>query len=475
MNVAPRIDYRRARAMLARAARLLALASEIQAHGRRRSIDTSPLLARGMEVLAHLDPESAASPHLVFVRGLFSRHLDEKPVERAEVERYEAALRWARGWLKRSDARVRARASPAERAWELRHRLRLGSFRAAAVVLGVFLGAVCLELGLRVRAAASPPRDDLGRAALAVPPPVVDACDVQRHQAGLGEIVRPSRVHDVVYELKPNVDTCFVGARLTTNEDGQRAPVRYARPRPPGVYRILLLGDSIALGWGVEYEQTFAARVQEELAATSGRAVEVIDAAVPGYNTTMEVAGYLSTGKSYEAQCVAVFFCGNDLAVPHLMTAPSWRPVDGSYLLAGIRALGEPPGDDRWFKVAEGPLSSSLRDEDASWVPPEYRHMVGLTGYRHALGELARAAAANGATVVNFADYSTLKYVASAEEFTGFQRELGIVLPPFEYPLDEKYHLSSTDPHPNVEGHAEIARRVLAGLRATRACLPDAP
>jgi hypothetical protein len=357
---------------------------------------------------------------------------------------------------------------------ERRRPLRWWTFRVVGVVLGLVASMLSSEIVLRIRARARPTLEEgLRRAELARPPPVTDACDVQQRQAGLGDIVRPSLATDVVYELKPNVDTCFYGARTTTNDEGIRAPAHYARPRPPDVYRILVLGDSIGFGQAVRYEDTFAARIQSALEARSnGRRVEVVNTSVPGYNTAMEVASYLATGATYQAQCVLVAFCGNDLAVPHLMLA-SMLPWRGSYLLGALRELGRPPTRGLWYRVAEGPLAMSIREEDAGDVPEEYRHMVGLSGYKRALTLLARAAAASGTTVVNFADYGPVSWLASPEDFTDFQRELGIAVPPFAFPVDRKYWVAFNDPHPNSAGHRELSERMLAGLSALKVCMPE--
>ena len=85
---------------------------------------------------------------------------------------------------------------------------------------------------------------------------------------------------------------------------------------------------------------------------------------------------------------------------------------------------------------------------------------------------LAVAAAAKGTTVVSFADYRPVEYVAPPEEFIAFQRKLGIVVPAFVFPAESTYWLSLDDPHPNVEGHAELSRRMLAGLATEAACMP---
>jgi lysophospholipase L1-like esterase len=464
-------SYRRACRVLAEAARLLSLAIALDGRAPRGAVDGAPLAARALALLRQVDGAGEDASHAAVVNDLARRHLDLGRVGAQEVERYGRALRWARKWHRQIASRARARASPDDRARERRRRLRGVAIRVIAAVLGVVVSAGAVESWLRLRAR-STLEDGLRRAELARPPAFIGGCDGGQPGADLREMVRPSAFPDLVYDLKPDVDTCFKNARVTTNHDGQRASVSYSRAKPQDTYRIVLLGDSNAFGWGVAQEDIFATRMQSALAAASGRSVEIINLAVPGYNTAMEVASYLAKGAAYSPDCVMVLFCGNDLSVPFLMRE-SVRKVHGSYLLGALVAPGAPaPPDFGWFHVAEGPLLASMRDEEAEGVPDEYRHMVGLSGYRSALSRLAVAAAAKGTTVVSFADYRPVEYVAPPEEFIAFQRKLGIVVPAFVFPAESTYWLSLDDPHPNVEGHAELSRRMLAGLATEAACMP---
>ena len=60
---------------------------------------------------------------------------------------------------------------------------------------------------------------------------------------------------------------------------------------PPGGRRILFLGGSIALGWGVPEEQTVEARLQDAL-RRSGQRVQVLNGGVGNYNAERYVSRY---------------------------------------------------------------------------------------------------------------------------------------------------------------------------------------
>lgn len=67
--------------------------------------------------------------------------------------------------------------------------------------------------------------------------------------------------------------------------------------KPPGVFRILILGDSITYGQGVKKEETFSEKL-EGLLNNDGKGgkFEVINTGIPGLNTTEELAIFLDKG-----------------------------------------------------------------------------------------------------------------------------------------------------------------------------------
>jgi len=88
-------------------------------------------------------------------------------------------------------------------------------------------------------------------------------------------------------------------------------------PKPHDVFRVLVLGDSIAYGEKVHRRQTFCSKL-EELLNEQHRKVEVINAGVTGYTSYNELQYYLAHGRAFEADIVVAAFCLNDVANPRL-------------------------------------------------------------------------------------------------------------------------------------------------------------
>ncbi|HEV7669827.1 MAG TPA: SGNH/GDSL hydrolase family protein [Thermoanaerobaculia bacterium] len=78
--------------------------------------------------------------------------------------------------------------------------------------------------------------------------------------------------------------------------------------KPPGVYRIVVIGDSIAAGLKVDrFEDTFPAILSERLNAR-GVKTEVISLAVSGYNTQQEVETLREKGLRYRPDLVILSY-----------------------------------------------------------------------------------------------------------------------------------------------------------------------
>jgi lysophospholipase L1-like esterase len=101
----------------------------------------------------------------------------------------------------------------------------------------------------------------------------------------------------------------------------------YAYEKPPGVFRILLLGDSLAESKEVVLAETFHQRLEDRLRA-EGRNVEVISGAVSGWGTTDELRYLQYEGCRYEPDMVVLAaFPTNDIGNNHRVTS-AWQIRD---------------------------------------------------------------------------------------------------------------------------------------------------
>ncbi len=87
--------------------------------------------------------------------------------------------------------------------------------------------------------------------------------------------------------------------------------------KPPGSFRVAVLGDSFIEAFQVPDEQTFCARLEsglQDCSALAGRQVEVLNFGVSGYGTAQELLMLRHYVWQYQPDLVLLaFFPGNDL------------------------------------------------------------------------------------------------------------------------------------------------------------------
>jgi len=131
----------------------------------------------------------------------------------------------------------------------------------------------------------------------------------------------PSEDPQLLYELKPGVSGLFDGlslgrlpeTHLSINSVGFRGK-EYPVSKPENTYRIALLGDSVAFGWGVEIEDSIGYQLEMLLnrRKRQNKRFEVLNFGIPGYNTAQEVRLLEIKVLPYSPDLILLFFTQND-------------------------------------------------------------------------------------------------------------------------------------------------------------------
>ncbi len=271
----------------------------------------------------------------------------------------------------------------------------------------------------------------------------------------LGTIIQRSPWKSVVYELQPNLDTVFGGRQLRTNRAGMRADRDYSATRQSGTLRIVGLGDSGMFGWNVEQGQNYMAVLEELLNARSGAApVEVLNLAVPGYNTRLELETLRHKGLAYAPDIVVVGWCENDGELPFfLLEKENYARQDVSFLhlLLFRRAA--------FRAVAAGTTLKDLRSMQREKVDPDMLSGTEAAGLRQAFSELKQLGDERGFRVLVFGPLGQgvrelLKGLGLPYYNTRAHVDAG------RYPPEWKVHFM----HPSAEGHRVLAEHLAAEL-----------
>lgn len=131
----------------------------------------------------------------------------------------------------------------------------------------------------------------------------------------IGEIsfanYQPSSHPDIIIEPRPNAGEF--------NSDGFRDEI-YTREKPEGVYRIIVIGDSLAYGLRVPPGSTYAKRLEGKLNELAGeRRYEVINMGVPGYRTIQTIARLEEKGLTYNPDMIIYGYWLDDISFSGLM------------------------------------------------------------------------------------------------------------------------------------------------------------
>lgn len=299
--------------------------------------------------------------------------------------------------------------------------------------------------------------------------------------------VRPPAELDLdgrLYWHKPNLDLDLGSFRLRTNQHGCRGP-EIAVPKPAEVFRIVLLGDSVAFGWGVDDEVTFARRLEREwYAAHPRRRLEVVNTALPMYDTNQEEATLRELGLSLQPDLVLLVYVVNDIEPTRDVVEQTLRGVDPHpeedlsipddfWSWAGARIGALLPACGKLVA-----LRSDLTARMARRLPPSEsyrpeRFGKGPRGWPRSQAALLRIAALCREAKVPFVVFDHT--LPRLEPLPPFCREHGIECVPLWFSAED-HRLgivnSPLDTHANARGHELLLERLVAALRDRR-LLPE--
>src|SRR5579864_7681749 len=148
------------------------------------------------------------------------------------------------------------------------------------------------------------------------------------------KLKRPVANPDLSFAHAPNRSAFLMGVPVSINSAGLRDR-EFSLEKAPGVFRIMMLGDSTTFGWGVRQEDTAAKFLERKLNAhlpAGYDKVEVLNAGVGNYDTVQEVTYYETRGRAFHPDLVVlVFFINDPEPVP---VEKKGLLIDRSYLIA---------------------------------------------------------------------------------------------------------------------------------------------
>jgi lysophospholipase L1-like esterase len=291
--------------------------------------------------------------------------------------------------------------------------------------------------------------------------------EMSRYAAALK---RTSAHYDIGHEHKPSRSAHLMGVDVSINSHGFRGR-EVALAKPDGVYRVMLLGDSLTLGWGVEADETFAVLLERMLGedfegANTRLRAEVINTGVGNYNTDQEVSFFETRGRAFDPDLVILNYFIND-AEP---TPRQRLPKILKYTYLGMSLWGRLDLIRRLY----------LTDGDYSNYYADLYHddQEGWQRAQAALARLARLSEVDDFALLlvllpelhsvgeEYGFQEIYDRVRGAAERAGVKHVLELA-PAFAHEEPESLWVTLGDAHPNAKAHAIIARGIHDYLSVT--------
>jgi len=136
---------------------------------------------------------------------------------------------------------------------------------------------------------------------------------------GPGELglYRQSNNPELIFELKPNLNTYYKLVEFKTNSAGLRDK-EYSIAKPEDVFRIAVIGDSFVVADGVKIEDTFHSLLEERLNKEGGDITyQFINFGVSAYDLRQYFEVMKQIALEYDPDLILVGFCPrNDQYIP---------------------------------------------------------------------------------------------------------------------------------------------------------------
>jgi lysophospholipase L1-like esterase len=263
------------------------------------------------------------------------------------------------------------------------------------------------------------------------------------------------------HEHIPSRQAVLQSVTIRTNERGLRGDS--VPPPTPGQRRILFLGSSVTLGWGVEESKTVTSRLQQMFAA-DGQKVEVLNAGIGNYNAPRYVERFLTRLSDLQP---------TDLVVHYFLRDAETLDAGGGNALLRNSQLAV----TMWIAITRYMNASgeqSLEDHYRAIYEPT---APGFVEMKKQLARLAEHARARGirlylAMVPDVHDLVNYRLEFAHDRMRQVAGELGYeyidLLPAMRNLTPADLWSMPGDPHPNALGHERMAAAIYPALRLPR-------
>ena len=288
-----------------------------------------------------------------------------------------------------------------------------------------------------------------------------------------------------LFQHRPGVALCFPDFAFLTNELGlrsgaQRDGVTADRSgASAGKARILFIGDSVTLGWGVSDADTWVRTLEREARFADGRPLECLNAGHLQYNTLQEHDWLATFGPHLAPDAVVLTFVVNDLDDAwgvyqefQRLIASDAAQGPGAVERARRRLVGYLPGlHGLWTFFAGRDEARTRGEQKLARVEDAPGYAAGWERAAGALERVRAFCAARGIPLLVL-DHTTPR-IPDVERWCA---SAGVPCHAFQFTDDEwarDVRNSLADSHANGLGNRLLADKALRALRDAGICAED--
>lgn len=279
------------------------------------------------------------------------------------------------------------------------------------------------------------------------------------------ELKQPLPYAELPFHHKPNVNGRYYGVDIKTNSFGLRDR-EFTVPKPSDRTRIVFLGDSFTLGWGVPFNDTCSKQLEKKLAIEKGT-FEVVNMGIGNYNSSMEVELFKRKGLKLSPDTVVLMYYINDTEPTPKISSISYQIQKQSYLLGyldtRVQQLKMMKKNDDWLLGYYKSIYSADSESKQKNVKA-IRELIRLCDDRHI--ELL---------IVNIPDLRRLKnypFSFATDHIRGLAEEAHVpfldLLPVFDRYEAKSLWVSPDDPHMNSRANSLAAEAIYSTITTFR-------
>ena len=323
------------------------------------------------------------------------------------------------------------------------------------------------------------------------------------------DTIRVSKNKNITYEYIPGIKGYLKrwpkGILLAINQLGFRDDENKSYSKDKDKFRIVGIGDSVMLGTGVNFKNTYGEVLESELNRMSQKnrkniEFEFINLAVGGYNTTMEVETFFQKGLLFNPDLVIISYVPNDFDLPNFIIKKEdpWISKK-SYMVFYIGKRLEILANTKYGKFFGNAVWKNQKKDSGIWgldmamwrnvqsgnpignkyefVPDDYKFMVGIEAYVREIERLRKKCDELKIPLILQFDVPEEKVVQNRERIviqTARQLNIPIVKDHEEVRefLQERnaspefFCILSNDCHPNKWGHLIKGKKLASFIYA---------